>query len=504
MYKNHSHRLIQTHALCLEYYDLAHALYINKELMARTTRPSANKPRKYLCLEDKYKAIQQVRSGTSIAKVAADFGIGKSQMYNLYKQRESLPKRGVHASVHAKVLCNKAKHKEIDQSVFEWFCSIRGQRKPLPVSKSLLKARALFEAKLRGISNFKASDGWVYNWRWRYNIGKSVRLHGEASDVNLEEAEKAIEELRATISVGGYKVQNIFNMDETALFFRAIPSTCRSYLMSTEGDIRVRGRGCKSMHAKERLTLMLCTNATGTLKISPVIIGSAKKPRCFKDNPPRVPYLHQKNAWTDKVTYGQWWDIFLKQIRSWTSDPVVLLIDGFSGHDLNCTDPLGQVRVIMFPPIVTSIYQPLDQGIIATLKAFYKAKLLGRLVSTAPSFTNLQLLAKDLPQGCVGLTYGCPPHVSDATELVKEAWNNISPSTIAACWQRAQCISASDAADVATSSIEYKTSVEADVITNMCSMLSTLHLSEPSVADMVDKLGMKEIVHGGMKPMLNQ
>ena len=105
-------------------------------------------------------------------------------------------------------------------------------------------------------------------------------------------------------------------------------------------------------------------------KIDPVLIGTAKRPRCFQNSPPCIPYFDQKNAWNDRVCYDRWWNsVFLPQIRRWTKDNIALLIDGFSGHDDTCSDPLGQVALYKFPPNVTSVYQPLDQGVISILKA---------------------------------------------------------------------------------------------------------------------------------------
>lgn len=97
-------------------------------------------------------------------------------------------------------------------------------------------------------------------------------------------------------------------MDEAGLFYRAIPN--RSYLAADEGDSRQVGRGCKSMKAKEHVTIILCVNSTGSCKMTPVVIGSAKNPRCFKQNPPCLPYFHQPNAWNDAVNYNKWWDHF--------------------------------------------------------------------------------------------------------------------------------------------------------------------------------------------------
>lgn len=87
----------------------------------------------------------------------------------------------------------------------------------------------------------------------------------------------------------------------------------------------------------------------GTLKMAPVVIGSAKY---FKDNPPSIPYYTTKiNAWNDGKNFTrQWNEVFLYNIWKWTQDPVALLLDGFSGHDEGVTDPMRQVTILKFPP----------------------------------------------------------------------------------------------------------------------------------------------------------
>ena len=90
--------------------------------------------------------------------------------------------------------------------------------------------------------------------------------------------------------------------------------------------------------------------------------------------------------------------MFLTSIRQWTSEPVALLLDGLSDHDLGCVDPTGQVTIFMFPPNITSLFQPLDQGVINAFKSHYKTKLLSKLNSAAPKYTNLQLNSlQDVP-----------------------------------------------------------------------------------------------------------
>ena len=86
---------------------------------------------------------------------------------------------------------------------------------------------------------------------------------------------------------------------------------------------------------------------------------SRKKSRCFRRNPPVQPYYHQKNAWCDSMQYNRWFkEVFLPNIRQWTSEPVALLLDGFSGHDIGTVDPHDQVTVFKFPPNITIVFSP--------------------------------------------------------------------------------------------------------------------------------------------------
>ena len=452
---------------------------------------SARKTRKCLTISENINVIKEIRNGRPVKQVASVFGISVAHAYRIFKRKTTLETcqgNGIVPS-HSKIIVNKAKHREIDEAVFEWFYHLRkfhGARKPLPVSRALIEARAKHEAKRRGIKTFNASDGWFSRWRWRYRLSKCKKLHGEAGDVSIQSAEEEMEKLRESLK--GFDVSNVFNMDELGLFYRTIPS--RSVLLECEGDKRQHGRGLKQMKAKDRITVIMSVNATGTCKIPLVVIGSSKNPRCFKRSKPCLSYYSQANAWNDKVTYNKWWyDIFLPQVRRVTKEPVALIIDGFSGHDMNCHDPINQIQVFKLPPNVTSIYQPLDQGIIAALKINYRSKLLERLVLNADKFSQLQLLAQQLPAGCAGLDYVCPAHIADAMTILKQVWDDMSTTVIAGCWHHSHCLPVLNEVEV-TEMRNYHKTLKTDVVMSMCSLLSNLNLKDSSVHEMLATMGL--------------
>ena len=70
-----------------------------------------------------------------------------------------------------------------------------------------------------------------------------------------------------------YEPKDIFNADETALFYKAIPATTYAFQ-----DEAVRG----SKTPMDRLTPLLCANMNGREKLQPVVIGRVKQPTTLK------------------------------------------------------------------------------------------------------------------------------------------------------------------------------------------------------------------------------
>lgn len=106
------------------------------------------------------------------------------------------------------------------------------------------------------------------------------------------------------------------------------------------------------MKAKDRVALMICTNALGSVKLPPAVVGHSMKPGCFRLRECPLPYSRQPNAWVDSSVFLIWFTkVFLPAVRRHTSDKFVLLMDNASTHGGDAVnDPKGQVKVIFLPP----------------------------------------------------------------------------------------------------------------------------------------------------------
>jgi hypothetical protein len=151
-------------------------------------------------------------------------------------------------------------------------------RARLPVSPSLAIAKAKSIAFTLSISNldFKASWQLLSRFRTRRGLQKML-LHGEGVEVDKNDPEllSTLEELYSIIAQ--YDPENVYNMDETGLFFCLLPRY--SILMPNEDISSTRGK----KKAKDRVFLIVCVNTSGTHKIPCAMIGKPKEPVCIKN-----------------------------------------------------------------------------------------------------------------------------------------------------------------------------------------------------------------------------
>ena len=206
---------------------------------------------------------------------------------------------------------------------------------------------------------------------------------GEKLSADKPAADQFIPDFQAFIKDGGYSLDQVFNCDETGLYYKLLPKTSLAAHFEKSAD------GRKTQ--KEHVTINACSNATGNIKLPLLLIGKSKNPRCFKhanrDCLPVV-YANQSNAWVDVALFTDWFHHQFvprvqEKLREMSLEPkAVLLLDNCSANpneeELVSTD--GKVVAKFLPPNVTSLIQPVDQGVLVSIKRRYRRKILEELV----------------------------------------------------------------------------------------------------------------------------
>ena len=367
---------------------------------------SSKKPlkRKQFSIDVKYKALKDIEKGEKKSKIAASLGIvhntlstwikDKDKIISAYETCETEPKR--------KKL-RASDYEDVDRALLQWFTDAR--KRDLPVSGPMLSAKALEIAAELGHHEFKSSNGWLHRFKLRHKIIFKA-VCGEANAVKMDDVHSWYSDVFLDI-LKEYDPKDIYNCDETGIFYKCLPNKTLTF----KGE---ETHGTKQ--SKERVTAMVCANMTGCDKVPLLIIGKAKKPRCFK-NVQTLPTEYRANAkaWMTSVLFIEWLrkldTKFANQKRK-----IAMLMDNCSSHPK--VEGLKAIKVYYLPPNTTSATQPMDQGIIKNLKVHYRRQLVNKLTHSIEAKTE------------------CVITVLDALHYLRQAWDKVSAETIQNCFFR--------------------------------------------------------------------
>ncbi|XP_050063106.1 tigger transposable element-derived protein 1-like [Aphis gossypii] len=273
-------------------------------------------------------------------------------------------------------------------------------------------------------SSFLASKGWFEKFKNRCNL-HNVKLVGESASADHLAAKNFPLELKNVIEQGGYTPEQVFNADETGLFWKRMPS--RTFLSKNEKT----APGFKA--AKDRLTLLLCANACGFM-MKPMVVYKSLNPRAFKGKDMNhLPVFWRANnkAWVTAQIFSDWFkNCFIPQVETYLKlknlpFKALLLTDNAPGHPSSLELQHSNIKVMFLPPNTTSLLQPLDQGVIAAFKAYYVRRTFKRLLKNMEEDPKLTVT-----QGWKNY------NIAECLVNIKESLDEVQHSTINACWRK--------------------------------------------------------------------
>ena len=271
-------------------------------------------------------------------------------------------------------------------------------------------------AKEFGHPDWQGYGSFITRWTKRYGIVNRAISGSKGSAAPLDELETWKETvLLPTLS--RYSPNDIYNGDETALFYKCLPH--RTYCFN--GD-----KPAGSAKRKDRLTLLLITNMDGSDHRKLSVIGKAITPRCLakkykmqvKDM--AVDWYASKNAWMTGELHHQIMTKMNNEMRK-CNRHILYVCDNASSHQVR---EYSHIKFLMLPPNATSIMQPLDQGIILSAKRRYKKKLTERYLVCVENNKDANSLLNSLD-------------IVAATNMIAASWRETSATIIQNCFPKA-------------------------------------------------------------------
>ena len=458
---------------------------------------TANK-RVRLSLEKKQESIQYVKSVHSHLDASKKFQISRTAVTKMMGECEKIQETLTNEAPNKKrkVLQYTTKFNLIEEILYRWHLqkkinapSLNVTGEALQTQAKVFRDRLLKEANILSNENlvahlkqFNASSGWLYRYLNRTGV-RSRRRCGEHSSVDLAFTEASLQRIRNQLE--GIALNNIWNLDETALQFRTTSS--RSYV-----TINSDGRGVK--RSKERITITPIVSASGE-RLHLQVIGKSKNPRALKgidiNSTYKIVYESQTKAWQDGSTMLRLFHR-INQVAKSRKSTFYILLDNCSSHVFaaKVLDPNGSqdssfkyesIVILFFPPNATSDCQPLDQGIIRSLKAGFRKSMLGSLLQEYEKWQ----LARDESSDTV-FPLGDHTHLRNALAWLKTAYASVHEDLIRRCFIKSRCLPMLSTADANADTVRLSSaSCFADQsVTELVDLLRKVQLSGTISSDL--------------------
>ena len=333
----------------------------------RDTYMATKRSRNDIDLKTKYEILKLLDQGWKQRELASKYEVNESTICRLKKNKDNVTEQYELGRFSISTKRKRTIDLElVDTALLEWFQANAAQ--PGLVGTILLE-KAIQFAKLLGFSEEfrnRIDISWINRFKARHSI-IAKRIHGESASASLDQVSLWKETILPGI-IQKFQMGNIFNIDETGLFWKLLP----------ERTLQFKGIDCKGgKHAKDRITILVGASALGE-KLPLMVIGKSQKPRCFANSHIPIDYQSNSKAWMNSNLFTSYVRKIDQKMYA-SSRKIVLIVD-------NCPcDPqienLRNTKLMFLPPNTTAFTQPMDAGVIRNFKYHYKLDLVRRRIA---------------------------------------------------------------------------------------------------------------------------
>lgn len=392
--------------------------------------PSLIMRRKWLTLEEKLNIIKSHEEGKTYAKIARENGMNESSIRTIIRKKEQYKEQAVWKTSSFSKMATRQRSTLLsimERLLIAWIEDCNLKRIQLTENAIQGKALSLFnelKEKEGGETKekFAASRGWFYRFKNRINLQNCIISLEKPMD--REAAEKFCSEFQDIIQDGSYTHQQIFNVDETILYWKKLPS--ESFIAETEKS----QQGYRA--SKDGLTLLLGGNASGDMKLQPLVVFRSETPSALKDTEKTslpVIWRSNKKAWLTQEVFSDWFhNHFCPSVEAYCRAQgieykILLLLDSAPNHDIAfCND---NVKIVFLPAYTAALVQPLSQGIFATFKGCYLRQILSQAIESSTGVESVSLL-----------DFWRNYNIKNAINNISASWNEISSADMVSVWHR--------------------------------------------------------------------
>ncbi|XP_011377427.1 CENPB DNA-binding domain-containing protein 1 isoform X1 [Pteropus vampyrus] len=407
-----------------------------KRPLNATVISSAKRERKAITLDIKLEVLRRFEVGEKLSQIAKALGLAVSTVATIRDNKEKIkassqiatPLRASRLTRH-----RSAVMETMERLLHVWLEDQSQRNMPLSVTIIQEKAKSLFDDLQReqGESSqkekFSASKGWFVRFKERHCLP-----HFKIDSIAPGNKDTYPEVLKSIIEEGEYTPQQVFNVDETGLYWKRMPE--RTFISVEEKA----EPGFKS--SRDRLMLLLGGNAAGDFKLKPLLVYHSENPTALKGySKPNLPVIWRSNkkAWVTRSIFHEWFtSFFCPAVEKYCAqnnltNRALLILDSAPCHPANLSDLSDNVRVEYLHDSTADSVQPMGQGVTSTFKAHYLRR----------TFEHI-LEATDGEDTAVIREFWRNYNIMDAMDNIAVAWEALRPATMNSVWEKIwpQCV----------------------------------------------------------------
>lgn len=195
------------------------------EKMQSVSGMNQKRKRNVLTIEHKIEIVDKFEKNVPVAMLSKMYNIGKQTVRDIVKKKDDL-QRFVASSDSTRAISErrtlkKPTFQEIDDAMTKWFLEKRTQGVPVSGPMCVRQAEN-FHKQLKIEGNFSASSGWLYRFKKRHGI-RELSIQGEKLSANDVDMVEFCYDLESIIKEHDLKPEQVYNGDETGLYWKAMP-----------------------------------------------------------------------------------------------------------------------------------------------------------------------------------------------------------------------------------------------------------------------------------------
>ncbi|XP_006902931.1 PREDICTED: tigger transposable element-derived protein 1-like [Elephantulus edwardii] len=402
-----------------------------KRPLNATAIPGAKRERKAITLDIKLEVLRRFEAGEKLSQIAKTLGLAVSTVATIRDNKEKIkassqittPLRASRLTHH-----RSAVMENMERLLSVWLEDQSQRNVPLSVAIIQEKAKSLFDDLQREqgessqMEKFSASKGWFVRFKERHCL-PHFKMNTTPPGGNVD---TYLEMLKSIIEEGEYTPWQVFNVDETGLYWKRLPE---GMFLSAEEKAQP---GFKS--SRDRLMLLLGGNAAGDFKLKPLLVYHSENPAALKGySKPNLPVIWRsdKKAWATRAIFHEWFTYFFCPAvekycaQNNLTNKALLILDGAPCHPVNLSDLSAHVRVEYLHDTTADLIQPMGQGVTSIFKAHYLRR----------TFEHI-LEATDGEDKATVREFWRNYSIMDAVDNIVVAWEALKPVTMNSLWKK--------------------------------------------------------------------